>query len=60
MKTETAVAYYGTQIKLAQALGVSKQRVWNWVKVGVIPENFAYRLKAKTRGKLKVDASLYG
>lgn len=59
MKTETAIAFYGTRGKLATAAGVTKQAIAYWIKTGVVPWPSALRLQEQTKGKLKVDQGAY-
>lgn len=48
MKTgiQRAAEAVGTQAKLAEKLGVSRQRVWYWVKCGYVPPEWAKRVEA--------------
>jgi hypothetical protein len=60
METKTALEFYeGSRLLLAAAAGVTKQAVQRWMKTKVVPEAAAYRLQAKTKGKLKVDPRVY-
>jgi hypothetical protein len=61
MKAETAIQHFGSRSELAKALGTSYARVANWsYRTGRVPLQAALRLQELTRGKLKVDLSLYG
>lgn len=59
MKTQDAVAFFGTKIALANAFTppLTKGAVSNWGDV--IPRGRAFELQNMTNGKLKVDPSLY-
>lgn len=53
MKKDEAIAYYGTQIKLAQALGISQAAISKWPdKVPLLRQ---YQIERLTGGALKVD-----
>jgi DNA-binding transcriptional regulator YdaS (Cro superfamily) len=57
MKTADALAHYGTQKKLAEALGVARQTISLW---GVlVPGEKAIILNHITDGSLKIDAEAY-
>jgi hypothetical protein len=57
MKKAEAVAHFGSELKLAAALKISKQAVNKWPDV--VPEGTAYKLQVLTGGRLQVDPSLY-
>ncbi|MCP9270430.1 Cro/CI family transcriptional regulator [Xenorhabdus sp. XENO-1] len=57
MYKSSVVDFYGSQRKIARALGISDQAVSHWKSV--IPEKAALRLERITSGALKYDASLY-
>lgn len=57
MRKQTAVAHYGSQEKVALALGIRRQAVQAWPEV--VPLGRAYQLQVLTRGRLRVDATLY-
>lgn len=59
MKTTDAIAFFGNNRKLAQALGVSDQSITHWKNQGFLPRGKAYELQVITRGKLKVDRNFY-
>jgi hypothetical protein len=58
MRLQDAVSYFGTQNKLADALGMSQGSMSSW-KRDRIPLARALQVEKLTRGKLKVDMSLY-
>lgn len=51
------LSHFKTGVAVARAVGVTKSAVSQWGDV--IPEAMAYRVQAATRGKLKVNPSLY-
>ncbi|MCA9233171.1 MAG: helix-turn-helix domain-containing protein [Planctomycetales bacterium] len=51
MKTEDAIKYFGSQVALARALGISKQAVGGWGEY--VPTGRAFQLQVMTAGKLK-------
>lgn len=51
------LGHFKTGTAVARAIGVTKSAVSQWKDI--IPEAMAYRVQAATRGKLKVDPSLY-
>jgi len=53
MKKVDAIRYYGTQRKLADALGISQAAVSKWPDR--VPKLRQYELERLTGGKLKVD-----
>jgi hypothetical protein len=57
MKKKDVVKYYGTQEKVATALGLTRQAIVAWGPV--VPQGQAYKLQAITGGKLKVLPELY-
>lgn len=57
MKKDDVLDHFGTLEKVAVALGISVSAVSQWGDV--IPEKNAYRLQEITKGKLKVQHSLY-
>ena len=57
MNKKDVLTYYGTQIKLAEALSISQASISNWGSI--IPEKQALRLEKVTGGELKYDALLY-
>lgn len=57
MRKVEVVNFFGSQRKVAQALGISEQAVSFWGIV--IPEKNALRLHQITNGELSYDESLY-
>jgi len=50
MKTSEAVAYFGTQTRIADLLGITRQAVGQW---GVeVPQQWQYHLERLSAGKL--------
>ena len=56
MDLKDAVRHFGSQNKLAKALGLARQNVTRWVHDG-IPELQKYRIEELTQGKLKRNGS---
>ncbi|WP_430454943.1 Cro/CI family transcriptional regulator [Rheinheimera sp.] len=57
MKTSDVVAFYGSKTAVADALQVHKSAVSNWGEL--VPRGRAFELEKLTKGKLRVDLSLY-
>lgn len=58
MKKSDVIAHFGgTQVQVADALGITKSAVSQWSEV--IPEGIAYKIQVITAGLLRVDPSLY-
>ncbi|MCQ9326933.1 Cro/CI family transcriptional regulator [Neisseria dentiae] len=57
MRTKDVIAFYGTKIAVARALGISPSAVTQWQEV--VPEKQAYRIQILTGGKLKINPRLY-
>jgi len=57
MRTETAIAHFGSRTKLARALEISQQAISQWGEA--VPEGTAYKLQVLTAGRLRVDPRLY-
>jgi hypothetical protein len=57
MYTRDAINHFGNKSKTAAALGVTKQAASKWGEL--LPERLAYRAERVSRGKLRVDPSLY-
>ena len=55
MTKDEALAYYGTQVKLAKALGITQAAVSKWPEQ--VPLLRQYELERLTGGALKVDHS---
>jgi hypothetical protein len=53
MKTQEAIAHYGGVKKLADALGVWPQVIYNWGDNP--PMSRQYELEVKTEGQLRAD-----
>ena len=53
MTTQEAIDYYGSTKKLADALGVWPQVIYNWNQTP--PMARQYELEVKTNGVLKAD-----
>ncbi len=49
--------HYGSFVNAARALGVTKAAVSNWKDP--IPEYIAYKFQVISRGRLRVDPTLY-
>ncbi len=54
MKKTDAINYFGSSIKLAEALGLNKSAVSQWGEE--VPELRAFQLERLTDGELKVHA----
>jgi DNA-binding transcriptional regulator YdaS (Cro superfamily) len=55
----TALAHFKTQRAIAAAIGITEQSIGQWKKSGVVPIRRAHQLEELTKGKVKVDASVY-
>jgi len=55
MRKKEAVAYFGTQVALARALGIGKSAVSEWAS---IPIDRQCQLEVVTLGKLKANRDL--
>ncbi|MCT8874176.1 Cro/CI family transcriptional regulator [Shewanella xiamenensis] len=51
MKKVAAIAHFGSQVKLAAAIGVSQAAISKWPDD--VPELRAYQIELLTKGKLK-------
>ncbi len=56
MTYEEAIEHFGTQVTLAEALGIQQPAVSLWGKV--IPDKYQYQLEIITAGRLLVDEHL--
>lgn len=56
MTYQEAIDYFGTQVRLAAALGIQQPSVSSWGKV--IPDRYQYQLEIITGGDLLVDPYL--
>ena len=52
MKKDEVLAYYGTQVQLAKALGITQAAVAQWREVPMLRQ---YQLERLTGGALKVQ-----
>jgi len=52
-KVEKVVKHFGTQVILAQRVGVSQTAVSHWVVQGYVPAGSAVKIERLTRGKFK-------
>jgi|TARA_Y100000310_G_scaffold11326_1_gene11903 DNA-binding transcriptional regulator YdaS (Cro superfamily) len=55
---ERAVAYFGSQVKLAKRLGETPQNVHHWVRKGRIPNNKAVAVAVATNNEITVEQIL--
>lgn len=53
MKKSAAIDYFGSQAKLADAIGVSQAAISKWPED--VPELRAYQIERLTQGALKVN-----
>jgi DNA-binding transcriptional regulator YdaS (Cro superfamily) len=56
MTPQQAIAHFGTQVKLAEALDIRQGSVSEWVIAGKVPWLRQLHIEKITRGKLKADA----
>lgn len=47
------VAHFGTQYKLAEALGVTESAVSQWISTGGLPARRAIKVEQLTKGEFK-------
>lgn len=59
MEAKTAIQYFGSQTKLARALGISDAAVARWKRDGRVPRGKAFELQLLTGGELLVDPGIY-
>lgn len=57
MKTQDALAHFGTQAAIRKAIGISSAAVANWGDV--VPLESAMAIEIASGGAVKVDRSLY-
>lgn len=57
MRKNDVIAHFGSQIKVARALGITKSAVNQWPEI--VPLKSALRAQAASKGVLPVDMSLY-
>lgn len=55
MKPKEAVEFFGTQARLARAVGAAPSSVAEWLQIGYIPEGRQYQIELATGGLLKAD-----
>lgn len=53
MKTADAIRFYGSVAKLADALNITPQAVYDWGDL--VPRGRAFELQVLTRGELKAE-----
>jgi DNA-binding transcriptional regulator YdaS (Cro superfamily) len=58
MKIDNAIAHFGSQVALADALGVQQPAVSMWKSRGAIPHLQQIRIEHLTKGKLKAKPLL--
>jgi DNA-binding transcriptional regulator YdaS (Cro superfamily) len=58
MRLSDAVSHFGTQQKLAEALGMSQGSISSWDREK-IPFARALQVEKLTKGRLRVDMTLY-
>jgi hypothetical protein len=56
MKTEDAVKYFGTQTRIAELIGITRQAVSAWPEV--VPQQWQYHLERLSAGKLRPEVPL--
>jgi hypothetical protein len=54
MQLQAAIKHFGSQAKLARALGVSGAAVSDWARTGMFPIGRQYQVQVLTEGALKV------
>lgn len=57
MLTKDAIKFYRTKYKIAKALGVSRQYVYQWGDV--VPFRCASKIERLSKGVVKVQTKLY-
>ena len=58
MKLEQAVKHFGSNGKVADALGIHRSSVGRW-KDGIVPIKHAHKLRVKSRYKLDLGVGDY-
>lgn len=58
MNYEQLIYFFGTQVKAADALGVTQPTMSNWKARGRIPHLQQLRIEHITRGKLKASPEI--
>ncbi|SFK64266.1 Putative antitoxin of toxin-antitoxin system, YdaS/YdaT [Nitrosomonas aestuarii] len=49
---EKAILIFGTQLKLAEAIGTSQQNISNWLKAGKVSPEFVIPIESATSGRV--------
>ena len=52
-KLERLIAHFGSQVKLAETLGVTQGAVSHWVNKGGLPAGRAVQIEIMTKGEFK-------
>lgn len=55
MSPEQVIEHYGSQAKVAVALGISQPSIWEWVENGRVPLVRQYQIELATGGALRAD-----
>jgi hypothetical protein len=55
MKPQELIEHFGSDIKVAAAIGVSQQAVRNWKEADSIPRLTQFAIQAITKNKLMAD-----
>lgn len=59
MKIDNVIKHFGSQIAVADALGVTQPTISNWKARGKIPQLQQLRIEHITRGKLRADSKIF-
>ena len=59
MTMQELIDYYGSEIKVAAAIGMSHQTIKNWVHSQVIPRTAQLAIQTISKGKLKADEECF-
>jgi biotin operon repressor len=59
MKLKTATDFYGTEAKISQVLGISRQSVAKWRLTGLVPRGAAFELQVKSGNRLQAEEADY-
>lgn len=57
MNKTAVIEYFGSHRKAAEALGLTSQAISMWKNP--IPEGVAYKVQVMSKGKLRVDPTVY-
>ena len=57
MTPKQLVTYYGSATEVAKQLNVTRQCVYNWLRLGRVSAGAQLKVQAATRGKLKAKAN---